>query len=163
MYPGAPVSELEIIAVSNRPTFSRVATAWAAATLALAAWAVSAQTPLPVTELSAGIHTIRAEVAATEEQRRVGLMHRESMKQNEGMLFVFDKPDQQCFWMRNTLIPLSIAFIADDGTIGNIADMAPQTTDTHCSKGAVRYALEMNRGWFAERGVGTGTKIHGLP
>lgn len=122
-----------------------------------------AQDRLATTELSAGIHTIRAEVAATEESRRTGLMFRESMKPSDGMLFVFDAPDRQCFWMRNTLIPLSIAFIRDDGTISNIADMAPQSTDTHCSRGAVRYGLEMNQGWFAERGIVAGDKINGLP
>lgn len=122
-----------------------------------------AQTRLPTTELSAGIHTIQAEVAATEEARRKGLMFRESMKPNEGMLFVFDAPDQQCFWMRNTLIPLSIAFITDDGTIRNIADMTPMSADTHCSRGAVRYGLEMNQGWFSARGIVAGQKINGLP
>jgi len=134
-----------------------------AVTLGLAVPAAHAQSRLPVTELSVGIHTIRAEVAATDENRRTGLMFRESMKANEGMLFVFDAPDQQCFWMRNTLIPLSIAFITDDGTISNIADMTPMSTDTHCSRGAVRYGLEMNQGWFGERGVVAGHKINGLP
>lgn len=122
-----------------------------------------AQNRLTTTELSAGIHTIRAEVAATEESRRTGLMFRESMKPTDGMLFVFDAPDRQCFWMRNTLIALSIAFIRDDGTISNIADMAPASTDTHCSRGAVRYGLEMNQGWFAERGIVADDKIDGLP
>lgn len=118
---------------------------------------------LPVTQLSAGIHTIQAEIANSEETRRTGLMFRESMKATEGMLFVFEAPDQQCFWMKNTLIPLSVAFISDDGVIGNIADMAPQTLDPHCSKGAVRYVLEMNQGWFQERGITPGMRINGLP
>ena len=140
------------------------AAAMAVLACALSASPAVAQGPqLPTTRLAAGIHVIHAEVAQTEETRRTGLMHRESMKPNEGMLFVFEAPDQRCFWMKNTLIPLSIAFIDDDGTIGNIADMAPQSTDTHCSKGAVRYALEMNQGWFAERGITAGTRIHGLP
>lgn len=114
-------------------------------------------------QLSAGIHIINAEVANSEDARRTGLMNRAAMASSDGMLFVFDAPDQQCFWMRNTLIPLSIAFIADDGTITNLADMAPQTETPHCSKGAVRYALEMNQGWFAERGIVSGTRINGLP
>lgn len=118
---------------------------------------------LPVTQLSAGIHTIQAEIANSEETRRTGLMFRESMKATEGMLFVFEAPDQQCFWMKNTLIPLSVAFISDDGVIGNIADMAPQTLNPHCSKGAVRYVLEMNQGWFQERGITPGMRINGLP
>lgn len=142
--------------------FTRCAAATAMALVAIAPSAY-AQNKLPFTELSAGIHTIRAEIAATEESSRTGLMHRESMKPNEGMLFVFDAPDQQCFWMRNTLIPLSIAFIKDDGTISNIADMTPMSTDTHCSRGAVRYGLEMNQGWFSERGVTAGDRINGLP
>lgn len=114
-------------------------------------------------QLSAGIHIIHAEVANSEDARRTGLMNRTAMASSDGMLFVFDAPDQQCFWMRNTLIPLSIAFVADDGAITNLTDMAPQTETPHCSTGAVRYALEMNQGWFAERGIVAGTRINGLP
>ncbi|WP_255592933.1 DUF192 domain-containing protein [Bordetella sp. BOR01] len=121
------------------------------------------QRGLPITELSAGIHIIRAEVASTDDTRRVGLMHRQSLPDNQGMLFVFETPDLQCFWMRNTPLPLSIAFIADDGTIVNIADMAPQTDDAHCSARPVRYALEMAQGWFASHGIQAGNRIGGLP
>ena len=139
-----------------------------AATLALPAPA-GAHTPtgpqptLPIAQLAAGIHIIRAEVANTEASRRDGLMFRKELAGNDGMLFVFEQPDVQCFWMRNTLLPLSIAFIADDGTIVNIEDMAPQTDDTHCSKKPVRYALEMAQGWYDSHGMKAGRKIDGLP
>ena len=121
------------------------------------------QAPLPTTQLSAGIHIIRAEVANTEATRRDGLMFRKELPGNDGMLFVFEQPDVQCFWMRNTLLPLSIAFIADDGTIVNIEDMAPQTEDPHCAKKPVRYALEMAQGWFEQHGIKAGKKLDGLP
>jgi len=120
------------------------------------------QATLPLTELTAGIHIIRAEVANTDATRRIGLMLRQSLPDNNGMLFIFEMPDLQCFWMRNTLLPLSIAFIADDGTIVNIADMAPQTDDAHCSTQPVRYALEMSQGWFAAHGIQAGNRISGL-
>jgi uncharacterized membrane protein (UPF0127 family) len=118
---------------------------------------------LPTTQLSAGIHVIHAEIANTEDTRRTGLMGRQKLGANEGMIFVFEQPDSQCFWMRNTPIPLSIAFIADDGTIVNIDDMKPETDDAHCSKKPVRYALEMDQGWFASHGIAAGIKIDGLP
>jgi uncharacterized membrane protein (UPF0127 family) len=118
---------------------------------------------LPTTQLSAGIHVIHAEIANTEDTRRTGLMGRQKLGTNEGMIFVFEQPDSQCFWMRNTPIPLSIAFIADDGTIVNIDDMKPETDDAHCSKKPVRYALEMDQGWFASHGIAAGIKIDGLP
>jgi len=121
------------------------------------------QPKLPTTQLSAGIHIIRAEVANTEATRRDGLMFRRELPGNDGMLFVFEQPDVQCFWMRNTLLPLSIAFIADDGTIVNIEDMAPQTEDPHCARKPVRYALEMAQGWFESHGITAGRKLDGLP
>lgn len=121
------------------------------------------QPKLPTTQLSAGIHIIRAEVADTDATRRDGLMFRRELPGNDGMLFVFDRPDVQCFWMRNTLLPLSIAFIADDGTIVNIEDMAPQTENPHCAKKPVRYALEMAQGWFDAHGISAGKKLDGLP
>jgi len=121
------------------------------------------QPRLPTTQLSAGIHIIRAEVANTDATRRDGLMFRRELPGNDGMLFVFDQPDVQCFWMRNTLLPLSIAFIADDGTIVNIEDMAPQTEDPHCAKKPVRYALEMAQGGFGKHGITAGKKLDGLP
>lgn len=116
---------------------------------------------LPTIQLNAGMHLIRAELAQTADQRATGLMHRKSMGANDGMLFVFEQPRQQCFWMKNTLLPLSIAFLSDDGTVVNIEDMLPQSLDSHCSKQAVRMALEMNQGWFAKRGIKTGSKLSG--
>jgi uncharacterized membrane protein (UPF0127 family) len=118
---------------------------------------------LGTVRLNAGIHNIEAEVAQSPAERSTGLMHRREMPVNHGMLFAFERPGVQCFWMKNTLLPLSIAFRADDGTIVNIADMKPETTDSHCSAKAVRYALEMNQGWFAKRGLQSGTKLSGEP
>jgi hypothetical protein len=92
-----------------------------------------------------------------------GLMFRKEMPQHEGMLFVFDQPSVQCFWMKNTLLPLTAAFVADDGTIVNLADMKPQTEDSHCSAKPVRFVLEMNQGWFAKKGIKAGTKLSGPP
>ena len=119
------------------------------------------QMNLPRVKLNAGMHVIDAQVAATNEQRMTGLMHRKEMPQQEGMLFVFDFPSQQCFWMKNTLLPLSVAFVADDGTIVNIDEMQPQTLDAHCSEKPVRYVLEMNKGWFAKKGIKAGAKLGG--
>lgn len=118
---------------------------------------------LPVTSLTAGMHVIQAEVAQTQEQRAIGLMHRPSMPTNAGMLFVFEEAGVQCFWMKNTLLPLSIAFVADDGSIVNIAEMQAMSEASHCSAKPVRYALEMNQGWFAKRGIKAGTKLKGKP
>ncbi len=128
--------------------------------------AASAQRPqpaLPTIRLSAGIHVISAEVAASDPSRARGLMFREYLAPNHGMLFVFDQKAIHCMWMRNTLIPLSVAFVDDDGTIVNIEDMAPRTETSHCARHPVRFALEMERGWFAKRGIGPGTTLTGLP
>jgi uncharacterized protein len=132
---------------------------------ALATMPVGAQQPqqLPTVTLNAGMHNVQAQVAASPDQRQIGLMYRREMPTNEGMLFVFEDASRQCFWMRNTLLPLSIAFVADDGTIVNLADMKPMTEDSHCSSKPVRYALEMNAGWFAKRGIGPGSKLGGAP
>lgn len=121
------------------------------------------QPPLRTVKLTTGIHVITAEVAATPQTRMIGLMMREALKPNHGMVFVFEDKSQHCFWMRNTLLPLSIAFIDDDGTIVNIADMAPKSEASTCPQRPVRYALEMEQGWFAKRGVTAGKKISGLP
>lgn len=118
---------------------------------------------LPVLDLTAGMHVIKAEVAATEPQRQQGLMYREKMGTNEGMLFVYDVPVGLCMWMKNTLIPLSVAFIDANGTIVNVEEMKPQTTSSHCGKKQVPFALEMNQGWFSQRGIGPGSVIQGLP
>lgn len=121
------------------------------------------QTDLQRIKLSAGMHLIDAQVAASPEQRSTGLMFRREMPLSEGMLFVFEQASVQCFWMKNTLLPLSAAFVADDGTIVNLADMKPQTTDSHCSQQPVRYVLEMNQGWFGKKGIKAGFKLGGKP
>ena len=118
---------------------------------------------LPSIRLNAGIHNIQAEVAQSPDERSTGLMFRKDMGTNEGMLFAFEQPAQQCFWMKNTLLPLSIAFIADDGSIVNIDHMKPQTLESHCSTKPVRFVLEMNEGWFDKRGIKAGTKLRGAP
>lgn len=128
----------------------------------LTAYAQEPQTELPRIRLSIGMHQIDAQVAKTPDQRQIGLMWRKSMPQKEGMLFIFEQPSQQCFWMKNTLLPLTAAFLADDGSIVNLADMKPQTTDPHCSKQPVRYVLEMNQGWFSKKAIKAGDKISGL-
>lgn len=119
------------------------------------------QLSLPRVKLGAGMHQIDAQVASTPGQRMVGLMHRRDMPAHEGMLFVFDRPGIQCFWMKNTLLPLTIAFLADDGRIVNLADMTPLSEQSHCSKEAVRFALEVNQGWFAKRRLGPGQRLTG--
>ena len=113
--------------------------------------------------LSAGIHQIDTQVALTPEQHAIGLMYRKEMPQHEGMLFAFQNPTKQCFWMKNTLIPLTAAFVADDGTIVNLEDMKPQTTESHCSLKPVRFVLEMNQGWFAKKGLKAGSRLAGQP
>ena len=117
---------------------------------------------LPVVQLSTGMHLIRAEVADSMGTRMEGLMHRKSMPQGSGMVFVFDEAATHCMWMKNTLIPLSVAFIDDAGAIINIADMQPHSEQSHCAARAARFALEMNKGWFAERGIKPGAQLRGL-
>ena len=134
--------------------------------MAIATCLAHAQEPqmeLQRIKLGAGMHQIDAQIAQTPDHRQIGLMWRKNMPINEGMLFIFEQPSQQCFWMKNTLLPLTAAFVADDGTIVNLADMKPQTTDPHCSKKPVRYVLEMNQGWFAKKGIKAGAKLSGLP
>lgn len=137
-----------------------------AAALALCNLALAQGLPqldLPRIKISAGMHLIDTQLALTHEQRATGLMFRKEMPQSEGMLFIFEQASQQCFWMKNTLLPLTAAFVADDGTIVNLADMKPQTTESHCSKQPVRYVLEMNQGWFAKKGIKAGFKLAGKP
>lgn len=123
----------------------------------------SAQMNLPRIKITVGMYLVDTQVAATPEQRSIGLMFRQKMPDSEGMLFVFDQVSEQCFWMKNTVLPLTAAFVADDGTIVNLADMKPQTTDSHCSTKPVRYVLEMNQGWFAKKGIKAGFKLQGKP
>jgi len=121
------------------------------------------QTQLARIKLQLGMYQIDTQVAQTPDQRSIGLMFRSDMPANEGMLFVFEQPSTQCFWMKNTLLPLTAAFVADDGTIVNLADMKPQSTDSHCSLKPVRFVLEMHQGWFAKKGFKAGNKLVGLP
>lgn len=121
--------------------------------LSLSAKAQTAQTELPRIKIQAGIYQIDAQVAATQEQRAMGLMYRADMPQHEGMVFVFEQAQIQCFWMKNTVMPLTAAFIADDGTIVNLADMKPLSQDSHCSEKPVRFVLEMKQGWFASKRI----------
>jgi len=121
------------------------------------------QPRLPTVDLRAGMHTIKAELAVTPEQQMTGMMFRKEMNGNEGMLFVADEKSARCFWMKNTLVPLTIAFIGDDGTIVNLADMQPLDERSHCAKAPVRFALEMRQGWFDKRGIKAGSKISGPP
>ena len=130
--------------------------------LMLAASGALAQ-QLPVVELKAGMHLIRAEVAADFSTRGRGLMHRKSLAPNAGMLFIFDAPAIHCMWMKNTYIPLSVAFIDSQGTIVNIADMEPHSEKSHCAARPALYALEMERGWFDKRGVKAGARLGGIP
>ena len=143
----------------------------AAVAIALAAlWAPSAgaqsgpQPALPTVRLTAGgMYMIQAEVARTPEQRATGMMFRTEMAPNAGMLFVFEQDAPHCFWMQNTLLPLSIAFIGADGTVVDTAEMQPRSTENHCASKPVRYALEMNKGWFARHGIKPGSRLAGAP
>jgi uncharacterized membrane protein (UPF0127 family) len=121
------------------------------------------QPKLQTVELTAGMHVIHTELALTPAQQQTGMMFRRGMGSNDGMLFVNDDLGVRCFWMRNTLIPLSIAFLSEDGTIVNIEDMAPKSDESHCSAKPVRYALEVPQGWFAKRGLKPGLKVRGGP
>lgn len=136
------------------------------ALVALLAWsalALPAYGDSPVIiELNAGIHVIRAEVANTFETRSRGLMYREALAVNQGMLFIFPTVERHCMWMKNTPLPLSVAFIDQGGKVVSISGMAPHTENSHCAAQPARYALEMNKGWFSGKGIRAGATIHGL-
>src|SRR5688572_28470479 len=117
---------------------------------------------LPTVQLSAGMHLIKAEVAADFGSRMQGLMHRKGLGPNAGMLFIFDETAVHCMWMKNTYIPLSVAFMDERGAILNIADMQPHSEQSHCASGPARLALEMEQGWFAKRGIKPGIRLGGL-
>jgi uncharacterized membrane protein (UPF0127 family) len=129
--------------------------------LAGSATTVAAQS-LPIMELNAGFHRIEAEVAANNAARMQGLMQRRTMAEQHGMLFVFARDDRHCMWMKNTYLPLSVAFMDATGKILNIEDMQPHAEDNHCAAQPARYALEMNAGWFAKRGIKRGDTIGGI-
>ena len=151
------------------PLTHRFLPALALTALLSASWPAHAQSApspqlnLPRTELRAGMYRIDAQVAARFHERQIGLMHRQSMPAHEGMLFVFEAPGVQCFWMKNTLLPLTAAFVADDGRIVNLADMQPLDERSHCSAEPVRYVLEMNQGWFQSKNIEAGSKLVGGP
>ena len=136
---------------------SAVLLAWVALLLAL-----PVRAELPVINLNAGIHVIRAEVANTFETRARGLMYREALGPNQGMLFVFPVLDRHCMWMKNTPLPLSVAFIDEAGEVVSVSEMAPHTENSHCAARPARFALEMSKGWFASKGIRAGARLQGL-
>ena len=136
---------------------------WACLGLASAQAQEGPQLDLMRVKLQAGMYQIDAQVAQTPQQRAIGLMNRREMPAHEGMLFIFEQPSIQCFWMKNTLLPLTAAFVADDGTIVNLTDMAPQSTQSHCATKPVRFVLEMHQGWFAKKNMTAGFKLSGPP
>jgi len=131
-----------------------------AALLCLATTAPAQQ--MPEVTLAIGGHKLTAEVAHTDPTRTQGLMHRRILPENRGMLFVFTGIAIHAMWMMNTHIPLSVAFIDERGVILNIEDMKPHTQDTHAAAKPAKYALEMNLGWFAKRGIRPGAKVEGI-
>ncbi len=133
-----------------------------AAALLVAAPARAQLGPLPRVELSLGMRQIHAELADSVPARMQGLMYRTSLEPNSGMLFVYERPAMECMWMKNTLIPLSVAFIDEAGKIINIESMQPQTESSHCTERPASYALEMEQGWFARNGIGEGAVLLGL-
>lgn len=151
----------------RRALWRAVASVTASALLALAALPAAAQDApqprLPTATLTVGMHRIQAELAVTPQQQATGMMFRREMGASEGMLFVGERREPRCFWMRNTFVPLTIAFLDEDGTIANLADMQPQSDQTHCSTRPVVHALEMPLGWFARRGITPGMRIRGGP
>lgn len=120
------------------------------------------QPELPLTDLYVGMHRLQTELAVDPQHRSIGMMWRQSMPENRAMLFVFEGQAIHCFWMRNTLVPLSIAFLRDDGSIVNIRDMQPQQDTQHCPEEPVRYALEVNQGWFDKRNIKPNHLVRGL-
>lgn len=147
----------------DRARLARFLAAGLVALAGLAQAQPAAPPPLPVATLRIGGHALRAEVVATPDQRSKGLMFREKLGRNDGMLFIFDEPGYHAMWMMNTLIPLSVAFLDGEGRILNILDMEPKTLDSHAAAGPARYAVETNKGWFAERRIKAGDKVAGLP
>jgi uncharacterized membrane protein (UPF0127 family) len=129
----------------------------------LTAAAGSTAAPLPTKDLNIGIHLIHAEIAASDADRSLGLMYRRELPPNHGMLFIFEAPDRHCMWMKNTLLPLSVAFLDERGAVINVEDMQAQTLNTHCAAQLAWYALEMPLHWFQQRGVRSGQLIDGIP
>ena len=133
------------------------------AALVLAAAPALADTRPRTTTLKIGAHPLKVEVVQNDADRSRGLMFREKLGRDDGMLFIFDEPAYHSMWMKNTLIPLSVAFVDAGGTILNILDMEPQTLESHVSAGPSIYAIETNKGWFAGKKIKAGDKVTGLP
>nr|WP_315472893.1 DUF192 domain-containing protein [uncultured Undibacterium sp.] len=125
--------------------------------------ATAAESNLKRQQFQIGTHKLHAELARTAEERQLGLMFRESLAENQGMMFQFAQADHYCMWMKNTLIPLSIAFIDEQGKIINIEEMQAKSEQATCAKSKARYALEMNTGWYSQRQVKVGQHVEGLP
>ncbi|MCC7136063.1 MAG: DUF192 domain-containing protein [Nitrosomonas sp.] len=124
--------------------------------------ALADNTRLPVVDLNIAGQTISAEVAATPAALAAGLMYRQHLIENGGMLFIFPKAGIHAMWMKNTQIPLSVAFIDAEGIIINMADMEPNTLKLHYSAKETSFALEMKQGWFAKHDIQAGDQIQGL-
>jgi len=122
-----------------------------------------ADAALKTTTVRIGTHALKVEVAQSDPEREKGLMFREKLGRNDGMLFIFDDPGYHSMWMMNTYIPLSVAFVDRQGVILNIEDMEPRTTESHTAAGPAVYAIETNKGWFSERKIKPGEKVTGLP
>jgi uncharacterized membrane protein (UPF0127 family) len=135
----------------------------AAAALAVAAFSANADAGFKTATIKVGPHPLKVEVAQTPAQTQQGLMFREKLAKDDGMLFVFEEPAYHAMWMKNTLIPLSVAFLDANGVILNILDMEPQTLDSHMAAGPAVYAIETNKGWFAKKQVKAGDRVTGLP
>lgn len=144
--------------ITNRG--NAMAGALALAVLCGAAHAAAVNATLP---LSIGPHAFQAEVALTPQQRLRGLMGRTHLAADAGMLFVFEQPGRHCFWMRDTPLPLSIAFIDATGRITSLADMQPRSETLHCPATDIRYALEVRQGEFQRRGIAPRAQVDGLP
>jgi len=144
-------------------TATAFATALAVGLVGSANGALAQNSQLQTIVLYAGMHRVTAELAIKPAHRAKGLMGRKSLAENRGMLFVFDRADTHCFWMENTFVPLSIAFLRDDGSIVNVRDMEPLKRDQHCADEPIRLALEVNQGWFDDRNIGPDMVIRGLP
>ncbi len=149
-------------ALRRRSVFCAIALAWLVLLPGARADAQDRGARLPTVELNAGIHLIHAELAATESARVLGLMYRDQLAPNHGMLFVFDERAPHCMWMRNTPLALSVAFLDDDGSIANVEEMKPATDTTHCARHPVRYALEMEAQWFSRHGLQAGGRLQGI-
>ena len=149
--------------MKNYPLDPSAAARFLAIALAFTAVAAQADVSFKTSHVKVAGHELKVEVAQTDPQREQGLMYRKSLGKNDGMLFVFDEPAYHAMWMKNTLIPLSVAFIDKNGEILNILDMEPQTLDTHMAAGPATYAIETNKGWFAEKKIKPGDRVSGLP